>query len=696
MFSINNVSLAKAAVLIFCFAFTRVAVGQTIGGFAVSDYLVSAVHPNGCEANYVTGPPDDSTWVNFNDGDVTTGTFGLLWVDEPGDELLLETSYHSDNYAVRLILTSGAFSDIHFVNQPDWTQITDTPWIHLFLGCDVGTFGLTRYILPLDFSTHFGLTQTDTVTGIEITFLQTGGAPDFAGAYIINAEPACGVDLGNDVTLCDGEMLTLNATTSNASYLWQDGSTASSLDVSTTGTYAVTVSYTDCIASDSVNITFNPIPNVNLGNDTALCDGDTLLLDVFADGAAYVWHDASTNPFFAVVQEGNYAVTVTIDGCSAADTIAVVFPIDNFDLGDDTSLCDGQLLALDPGINGALYQWQDGSTAAVFTVQSEGTYTVSVTLGGCTTIDSVTVTFNPVPVADLGDDAAICDGDTLMLDAFFSDAFYTWQDNSSASSFAVTAAGLYAVTLNIGACADTDSVLVAVKLLPQVDLGNDTVLCFGDEMVLNATLQNATYTWNNGSTNSTQPVTEEGTYAVTVLVDGCVGFDAMTVDYSALQHVDLGNDTTICEEANSFIIDASFPGATYTWQDLSNGSQLEITASGTYAVTVTLAACAVSDSINVAFEVCVCKAIIPNAFTPNGDNHNDLFSPVFNCVPTSYRLSVYDRWGMMIFESTNPLARWNGMFNGEDSPCGTYAYSVTYGFENESPVAKHGNVTLLR
>src|SRR5688500_17936673 len=128
--------LLPVSLLFFC-SFTGIS--QTFFGYSIQDFLVNAVHPNGCEDNYVLGYPDDSTWVNFNTGQVMTGNFGSGWTDGDGDDLLLETSYHRDNYNVRLLLSTGFYSATVAVNQPDWTQIPDTPWIHLFTNCTAGT-----------------------------------------------------------------------------------------------------------------------------------------------------------------------------------------------------------------------------------------------------------------------------------------------------------------------------------------------------------------------------------------------------------------------------------------------------------------------------------------------------------------------------------------------------------------------------
>ena len=118
----------KFAYLSLLLIFTGVVVAQPypLNGFTLYDSLASATHPNGCPPEYITGRPDDSTWVNMFAGSTMTGYFHNTWKDLPGDDLLLEASFHHHNYSVRLILEGGGFSGVHLVDVDDWT---DYPWV---------------------------------------------------------------------------------------------------------------------------------------------------------------------------------------------------------------------------------------------------------------------------------------------------------------------------------------------------------------------------------------------------------------------------------------------------------------------------------------------------------------------------------------------------------------------------------------
>ena len=120
----------------------------------------------------------------------------------------------------------------------------------------------------------------------------------------------------------------LDATNVGATYQWQDGSTTATYTVSTAGTYSVTKRLVWGLALQvgSVNIAYNPPVVVNLGNDTTLCTGSTLLLDATNAGATYQWQDGSTNPTYNVNTAGTYSVTVTV-AIHAQPAVQLMWPM---------------------------------------------------------------------------------------------------------------------------------------------------------------------------------------------------------------------------------------------------------------------------------------------------------------------------------------------------------------------------------
>src|SRR5690606_9996975 len=94
-----------------------------------------------------------------------------------------------------------------------------------------------------------------------------------------------------------------------------------------------------------------------------------------------------------------------------------------------------------------------------------------------------------------------------------------------------------------------------------------------------------------------------------------------------------------------------------------------------------------------------CYIDIPNAFTPNGDGHNDYFFPrqLLSENVSQFRMQVFNRWGQLIFESDRPDGRgWDGRFNGKAQPTGVYLYRIDVTFSNGSKENYQGNMTLIR
>ncbi|MEO8587883.1 MAG: hypothetical protein ABI432_00800, partial [Flavobacteriales bacterium] len=407
-------------------------------------------------------------------------------------------------------------------------------------------------------------------------------------AVDVTVTPLPPLNLGPNALLCTGQSLVLDAASPGATYLWQDGSTASDYVVTGAGNYNVAVTANGCTANDAITVNYNAVPVVDLGPDQTLCTGQNLNLNVFQLGATYIWQDGSNTPSYTVTGPGTYSVTVWVGGCSSGDAIDVAYnPMPVVDIGPDQTLCAGIQAVLDATTPGATYLWQDGSTGPTYTVSSAGVYDVDVTLNGCTASDAASVNYNPSPVANLGADQTLCAGATLNLNVAQPGTTYLWQDGSTGSSFTVSSAGTYSVDVLLNGCSASDAINVAFNPLPVASLGPDQVLCAGAMLNLSVAQPGATYLWQDGSTGSSFTVSSAGTYSVDVLLNGCSASDAINVAYNPLPVASLGPDQTLCAGA-TVNLNVAQPGATYLWQDGSTGSSFTVSSAGTYSVDVLL------------------------------------------------------------------------------------------------------------
>lgn len=483
----------------------------------------------------------------------------------------------------------------------------------------------------------------------------------------------------SDTAICQGASFTLNATTSGATYLWQDNSTDPTFEVTEEGTYWVTVTVNNCSATDTIHVDTLSPQILDLGNDTAICQGDELTLDVNQNNGTYLWQDNSTDSTFEVTEEGTYWVTVTFNICNVTDTIHVdVFSPSILDLGNDTAICMGDQLTLDATQNNGIYLWQDSSMNPTYNVTQSGDYFVTVTNAQCgfTSTDTISVVYTPLPSLNLGNDTVLCEGDTLVLLAgsFFS---YEWQDNSTDSIYQVEQQGIYWVRVTENNCSSYDSISVDFNPLPIVNLGSDTTLCEGDSLLLNAFVSGAGYVWSDMSIDPDIVVTEANTYWVIVSLNNCFGSDSVDIEYMDLPEIDLGEDTAICE-GDYLILNVAHPNSYCIWQDGSTGSTMNISESGNYWVSVVVDGCEAVDSINVLFERCEAIIEMPNIFSPNGDGDNEIFQPVNIHNVAEAQLLIYNRWGTLLYEGNYPEIVWDGTFNTKPVSEGTYFWVLTY------------------
>lgn len=299
-----------------------------------------------------------------------------------------------------------------------------------------------------------------------------GSVPDFS--------------LGPDTLLCGVGSYVLKAPAGTGlTYKWQDGSADASLKVTASGWYWLEVTQNGCVRRDSALINNVPRPVVNLGRDTTLCVGKTLLLSAGNPGKKYRWQDGSSASTFTVGAAGTYWVDVeNLAGCVTRDSIRVIFltPPVVF-LGNDTTLCDGQRLTLRKFLPGVQYLWQDGSTQASYTITRPGKYWVRASLDVCSESDTILVGFQANPPVVFSGDTVLCRGSKLLLTASVPGATYQWQDGSTASGFLVKQEGVYAVTVRQGGCTTTSTKRVYYQdcepfipniITPNADARNET------------------------------------------------------------------------------------------------------------------------------------------------------------------------------------------------------------------------------
>ena len=301
----------------------------------------------------------------------------------------------------------------------------------------------------------------------------------------------------------------------------------------------------------------------------------------------------------------------------------------------------------------------------------------------------------------------LCTGASLLLSVTPDPGtIVEWQDGSSLSIYTVTSAGFYSVLQSNFCGDDSDSIEVDFQNPPlSFDLGPDTILCPGESIVLHAPQTTDAMLWQDGTAVPSFIADQAQTYSLQISNACGISADELTLSFDTHQPViSLTPELQLCP-GSMVTLDATqiFP-ALYTWSTGSISPLITVTTPGYYSVTVESICFTTTEGVDISVaNDCNSSTIffIPNIFSPNGDDINDVFSIFFNpeAQVTGLQGSIFDRWGNMVFSSDAIPFIWTGDFKGEDLNPGVFVYvfRITY-LDQAIEVTEivHGDVTLVR
>ena len=542
---------------------------------------------------------------------------------------------------------------------------------------------------------YFSPTATTTYT---VTGTGANGCTNTDQAVVfVNALP--NVNAGADTAVCNGSFLTLSGSGA-VSYTWSN-SVTNNVPFIPSLSNTFTVIGTDangCKDSDQIQVTVNILPPVNAGNNVAICIGDSIQLN--GSGAvSYVWDNGVVNntAFYPTTTLTYHVIGTNANGCSNSDSVIVtVNSLPIVFAGNDTLLCDQSTYTLS-GSGATTYTWNNGVTNGVpFTVTANTTYTVQGIDGnGCQNTDQVTLTTKPLPTVDAGSDKAVCFGDSLFFTATGSGVSYSWSNGLiNGDYFIPTSTMTLTVTATAAnGCTKTDQVIATVNPLPTVDAGPDRIICKGQAIALNA-VSNGSIVWGGGVVNNLpfNPSTT-ATYGVTATsAAGCVNTDDITVTVGDYPNANFYTLTPTQYSPNSTFdfVNLSTGAATYDWDfgDLIGTSTItnpsytyQPLVTATYFVTLVVSSTlGCKDSLTSIVQLINnspgVDVIIPTGFSPNNDSDNDDWTIYgIENYPNS-KISVFNRWGLKVFEGSELFPTWNGIYGGVMLPTADYYYIV--------------------
>ena len=578
----------------------------------------------------------------------------------------------------------------------------------------------TTYVWSPSGSTSNPLTVSPTATTSYKVIGTAAGCKDSTTATVtVNPLPLIHVD--ND-TICNGFTAQLTAQ-NGVSYIWEDSSTVNPRNISPiiTSTYYVTgTDANGCKNKDTAMVIVNNNPTITV-NPVTICAGATTSLT--ASGAlTYVWNTtATTNPLVITPPAtAIYSVTGTDqNGCVGTDTALVTILPQPILTATGSTICLGDTGTVTAFSNtpGTTYIWvPTGDTANPISVNpiTTSNYTVIGTASGCLDTTSATVIVNPLPAISVNDDA-ICEGFTAQITAA-NGVTYVWEDFTTINPRNVnpTITSTYYVTgTDANGCVNVDSATVVVHPNPVVIVDPESI-CIGGTASLMASGAN-TYNWSTNATSNPLVVSSSATtiyYVTGTDLNGCIGTDSALLSVYPKPVASFQPNPTVTTTDNPTVsfYNSSTGGSSWLWDfgDLNSpeNTSFEISPSHTFSsygyfpvwlIVESDFGCKDSTVRNVTVENPF-TVYIPNAFSPNNIGGNEIFLPTGVGIDVnSYEMVIYDRWGELVFKTTNLFEGWNGRKNntGIELTPGVYVYLINL---RQIAGLKHsytGHVTLI-
>ena len=478
------------------------------------------------------------------------------------------------------------------------------------------------------------------------------------------------LSLGPDLIECTTAPVLLTATAGFSSYTWLDRAPSShdTMTARKTGTYwiAATDSF-GCISHDTISVRYSDVLLATMQDTFSSCPGNYVDLDAGSNIAVYgdsitIFYDAtqgqsglvgdsnvylysapqlypfagwpvgdpytrgtygSNNGVGRMDSLGNNRWSITIFpqsyyGVSPDSTIIGIWMIfTNYNgtkTGKDASgnnifvnLQPADPLCSFPGVTAIhkeagtmTYLWSNGAIAPAIAVDSSKHYTVTVSDGTCSKSVSTFVNLANNLSVHLGNDTTVCSGGSVTLNAGAGFGVYDWSNGDTTRSITVNAAGSYSVTVSNGiGCTGSDTVVVSQGAsLPPINIGNDTCVAAGHNVIINTGGGYASYVWNTGASTSAIIANQPGSYSVTVTNQaGCSATSDTVIVSNGSSIINLGPDTCI-NSGGSYLLNAGAGATSYTWSGSgATTDTLRVTATGTYYVTVVDGGCTATDSV---------------------------------------------------------------------------------------------------
>ena len=516
---------------------------------------------------------------------------------------------------------------------------------------------------------------------------------------------------------------------------WQSGGVFSTL---ASGSYTILVQDAGGL-SNSVTVQLAKVCIIGtLTAVNATCGESNGTITVLASGGAspYTYSingtNVQTNALLGPLAPGNYTIQI-VDANGFSGTVSTsiaAIPVPSIAAQTTPASCYNDDGIIDVTATGGMppyqYMIDQGVTASsgYFTGLPTGTHEAAVMdASGCVEKETAIVALNNTVTASISGFAPVCQGKKVLLAAVSNAETFAWTPTGglSNSNILTPEAGpaettVYMLTATTGICQQTVNTTVTVFPAPIADAGKDDTVCYGASTQLHGNGGNS-YSWTPATYLTDPNVPDPGvnaplattTYDLTVTdANGCTSLQSgvVVITVTPPPAISIGNDTSIFagQPVPMDVVDINGSGfASFSWSPatgLSNPSIPDPVASPdesiTYTVLASTAAGCQAQGTRSIKVYSVADIFVPNAFTPNGDGHND----VLHARPVGIRdfkfFAIYNRWGQRIFYTADPSVGWDGTIGGQYVNTSTYVWMAAGIDYRGVPVERRGTVILVR
>ncbi|MAW21347.1 MAG: hypothetical protein CMD16_03000, partial [Flavobacteriales bacterium] len=471
------------------------------------------------------------------------------------------------------------------------------------------------------------------------------------------------------------------------------------------------------------------------------CGSDTLVDPVISGGTSpytYLWNTGETDTMI-MIGDGIYSLTVTDTyGCYGVDTIEIFYEpapqIDfNFDglvfdfiKDTDTIACNSNSyygpVAILGGSSPFTYLWEDASLSLVSSEDSvslsDGLYYLTVTdIYGCYGRDTLEIFYESPPQADLGLDYNIpCNTTTSIFPNVVGGTqpySYVWSNGSTESSINIGEGNHTVTVLDLYGCSDSDEIYITEDAPDTVTVSGGGSICYGDYLDVDFNFKGL-FPWeliftdglisrsmsSINDTTYTYTTSEGGLYSVVEArnANGCVaisiGNTQIIVNPLPVPEIS-PSEISIYQNEQAELSVGSYSyyewSSDYAYYGDTLSSSIQVSDSGSYYIfVIDENGCTATDTA-IVYLTPLTQIFIPSIFTPNGDNHNELFVIKGEYIK-DFNIKIFNRWGEKLFESNEIGKYWDGTFENKKVQAGMYYYHIEILGEDGNNIKKTGTV----